>query len=331
MSWVQTGHSLFHSKSKIGRRRSVIRGLATFFVVVFLSGNAWCALNVILVRHAEIAGAGADPSLSAQGKTRAALLASMLRDIRLDAIYVTEYQRTQQTAQPTADRFHITPEKFTGENSALADAIRRHTSGNVLVVGHSNTVPAVISLLGGPQVRIGDTEFDSLFILTIAGAQSSLIHLHFGSGAPSRPSSAMLGQRSPVVQITFVRSGGSAFPARRSVKATVDLHDDCAEVSSEAAYHRVLAADEAQQLRAGADPAELLKAAGQIAAQTRGAADMDQYQIAVRTEDGKTHDVTLSTSGASNELKGVSPAVAKLLRWVQNEAQRIQEHRTSAQ
>ncbi len=141
----------------------------------------------------------------------------------------------------------------------------------------------------------------------------------------------MLSQRRPVVQITFVRSGGFAFPARKSVKGTVDLHDDRAEVSSETAYHRVLAPDEAEQLRAGVDPTELSKAAAQIAARTRGSADLDHYQIAVTTNDGKTHDISLNTSCASNELQDVSPAVANLLRWVQREAQSIQEHRNRTQ
>jgi phosphohistidine phosphatase SixA len=299
--------------------------------MVLVSTNAWCAQNIILVRHAEIAGAGSDPQLSPQGKSRAELLASTLRDVHLDAIYVTEYLRTQQTAQPTADRFHITPQKFAGGNAALVEAIRGRTSGNILVVGHSNTIPEIISMLGGPEVQIGESEFDNVFILTMAGAQPSLLHLHYGSSAASRPNSSMLSQRSPVVQITFVRSGGFAFPARKSVQGTIDLHDDHAEVSSDTAYHRVLSPDEAEQLRAGADPAELSKAAGQIAARTRGAADLDHYQIAVTTKDGKTHDISLNTSGASNELQDLPPAAAKFLRWVQQEAQKIQEHGDRAQ
>jgi len=304
---------------------------AVLFLSLLVSANGWCAQNIILVRHAEIAGAGSDPQLSPQGKSRAQLLAYVLRDAHLDAIYVTEYLRTQQTAQPTADRFHITPQKFAGGDSALVEAVRGHSSGNILVVGHSNTIPAIISTLGGPEVRIGQTEFDHVFILTMTGAQPSLLHLHYGSSAASRPSSGMLSQRSPAVQITFVRSGGFAFPARKAVTGTIDLHNDQGEVSSEAAYHRVLAPDEAEQLRAGADPAELSKAAGQIAARTRGAADLDHYQIAVTTKDGKTHDISLNTSGASNELQDLPPAAAKFLRWVQQEAQRIQQHRDRAQ
>ncbi len=129
------------------------------------------------------------------------------------------------------------------------------------------------------------------------------------------------------MQITFTRSGGFLGAARRSVKGTINFADDGADVSSEASYHRTLAPGEAEQLRAGADPSELAKAAGQIAARTRGAGDLDYYQIAVKTKDGKTHDISLNTSGASNELQDVSPAVAKFLRWLQEEAQRIQSHR----
>jgi len=35
----------------------------------------------------------------------------------------------------------------------------------VLVVGHSNTIPAVVKALGGPEVTIGENEYDNLFIL----------------------------------------------------------------------------------------------------------------------------------------------------------------------
>src|SRR5262249_6441238 len=151
------------------RGRSPIRhAITTLVFAVLLSSDAWCALTVILVRHAEVTDAASDPSLSSQGQSRAELLASMLPDAHLDAIYVTEYRRTQQTAQPAAGRFHLRPERVdSGNIAALADAIRRHTSGTVLVIGHTNTVPAIVSMLGGPSVRIRETEFDNLFIVTL--------------------------------------------------------------------------------------------------------------------------------------------------------------------
>src|SRR3954467_5338840 len=60
--------------------------------------------EVILVRHAELQGAAmADPKslpLSSAGKERAQRLAGMLRDAGIAAIYVTDFARTNQTAQP---------------------------------------------------------------------------------------------------------------------------------------------------------------------------------------------------------------------------------------
>ena len=70
------------------------------------------------------------------------------------------------------------------------------------------------------------------------------------------------------MQITFARSGG--FPgALRNVKGTVQISKaDQAEVTSEPTYRRTLTPAEASQLRSGAEPAELVHAARQIAART---------------------------------------------------------------
>jgi hypothetical protein len=142
----------------------------------------------------------------------------------------------------------------------------------------------------------------------------------------------MLNDRSPVMQISFVKSGGFAFFPKKTVKGTVTLKDDAAEVTSDAAYHRTLGRDETEALRTGADPSELQKAIAQITGnQKAGAADMDHYHITVTTKDGKSHDLDLNTSLSSNELRGVSPGVVKLLRWIQDEAQKIKAHNTSGQ
>ena len=52
-------------------------------------------------------------------------------------------------------------------------------TGNVLVVGHSNSVPDVIKGLGATApVTIGDDEFDNLFIVS-SGTPSSVLRLHY--------------------------------------------------------------------------------------------------------------------------------------------------------
>lgn len=129
-------------------------------------------LRVVVVRHAEKATDDPrDPSLSAAGRQRAQALAHLLRDEPLAAIYSTQYRRTQLTAAPTAYaakvRVRVRP---AGESAdSLAAHIRReHAQGTVVVVGHSNTVPAIVGALGGQAVApIADDEFDHYYIVSL--------------------------------------------------------------------------------------------------------------------------------------------------------------------
>jgi broad specificity phosphatase PhoE len=138
------------------------------------------AQMIILVRHAERADGGAtaatgmtgspDPSLSEAGRARAARLATMLADAGVTAIYTTEYQRTRQTAAPLAAALGIEARMVPArEQASLLETLKAHRQGAVLVVGHSNTVPAIIAALGGPAVQVADDEYDNLFILAPGG------------------------------------------------------------------------------------------------------------------------------------------------------------------
>jgi phosphohistidine phosphatase SixA len=142
---------------------------------------------VYLVRHAERADSGTmaattmatDPDLSDAGKARAEALAAMLKDAGIKAIYTTEYKRTQQTAAPLAKALGIQPTAVPArEMAALVEKLKAG-SVNALVVGHSNTVGETIAALGIPEpVKIGDTEFDNLFIV-VRGEKPSLLRLHY--------------------------------------------------------------------------------------------------------------------------------------------------------
>lgn len=126
---------------------------------------------VILTRHAERAdgaatmgsAGGNDPKLSAAGTERAAKLVSMLGDANISRIFTTEYIRTKDTAAPLAAKINVTSEVVNAAQMAvLIEKIKSH-AGTVFVVGHSNTVPMIIKALGGPDVSIGDNEYDNLF------------------------------------------------------------------------------------------------------------------------------------------------------------------------
>jgi broad specificity phosphatase PhoE len=129
-------------------------------------------LRVVIVRHAEkAADGGRDPVLSAAGRERAQALAKLLGEQPPAAIYATQYRRTQLTAAPLArasqQRIHVRP---AGESAAsLATQVRNdRTRGTVLVVGHSNTVPALVEALSGQAIAaIGEDEYDHVFIVTV--------------------------------------------------------------------------------------------------------------------------------------------------------------------
>ena len=140
---------------------------------------------VFVVRHAERADAGtkpppgADPDLSAMGRARAESLAAMLKEARIGQIFITEFKRTRQTAEPLAKLLGVEPTVVTQkEGLALVDRLKSAT-GNVLVVGHSNTVPEVIKGLGiAETISIAETEFDNLFIV-VHGSLPSLVRLRY--------------------------------------------------------------------------------------------------------------------------------------------------------
>lgn len=105
----------------------------------------------IVLRHGEKADDGSrDPALAEVGKARAARIAAALRDAPLQAVYATAYRRTQSTAAPAAAAHGLQVRTYEagGPAAAFAAELRAaHPRGTVLVVGHSNTVPALAAAL----------------------------------------------------------------------------------------------------------------------------------------------------------------------------------------
>jgi broad specificity phosphatase PhoE len=146
--------------------------------------------TVVVVRHAEKATAERDTELSEAGWARARALAAALEHAGVDAVIATERRRTQQTAQPLAERLGLTPEVvgFDGgaEASArsVADRIRaQHAGRTVLVVGHSNTVPLIVAALGGPALpELCESEYEQLFVLTVRDdGRAALLRSRYGA------------------------------------------------------------------------------------------------------------------------------------------------------
>jgi len=126
---------------------------------------------VVLVRHGEKATEGGnDPSLSEAGKARAQALCDALAMTTPSAIIVSSLKRTAETAVVVSAKTGVMPTVIPISGAAhvadVAAAVRKAT-GVVLVVGHSNTVPAIVTALGGPKLPdICDASYATMFVLT---------------------------------------------------------------------------------------------------------------------------------------------------------------------
>ncbi|SHG66655.1 histidine phosphatase family protein [Massilia sp. CF038] len=123
--------------------------------------------TVYVTRHGE-KGAGKDPELTTQGQARAAMLATLLGKVGIRQVYSTATLRTQQTAGPLASKAGVAVQTYDPAKPEAVIAKIKATPGPTLLVGHSNTVPELVKLLGGaPGTPIGDDEFDRLYQVTI--------------------------------------------------------------------------------------------------------------------------------------------------------------------
>jgi len=127
-----------------------------------------------LIRHAEKDRSDEtnnNPNLTEEGNERAEYWARVFKNVDFDAVYSTDYNRTRETATPTAsaNQLEITSYHPTqlDHNNFLKD-----TKGKtVLIVGHSNTTPAFANKLLNEEKfeSIDDDNNGNLYIITITG------------------------------------------------------------------------------------------------------------------------------------------------------------------
>ncbi|WP_373331303.1 SixA phosphatase family protein [Salmonirosea aquatica] len=124
-----------------------------------------------MVRHAEKAATPAnDPPLTAVGQQRAQALLDTLRNKNIEYIFSTNTLRTRSTAEPLSQAIGVPIEPYATDT--LWEVARRLTKlrgGNVLVVGHSNTLLPLLDQLPVTHQKktIPDSDYDNLFIVTV--------------------------------------------------------------------------------------------------------------------------------------------------------------------
>ncbi|NMH65445.1 histidine phosphatase family protein [Shewanella salipaludis] len=160
---------------------------------------------IILVRHAEkrepdsadtrlseaqIEALRRDPPLSTAGYARAQALPGALAQFPLSRLIATQYLRTRETLAPIAAERQLGVE-IIAANAPIAEHIAqlvqaaKAAEGNVLIAGHSNTLPLLVQALGGPKIApIAETDYGQLFILTLGEDERvTLMSGHYGAQA----------------------------------------------------------------------------------------------------------------------------------------------------
>lgn len=164
--------------------------LGAVVVFAYFSTFSRPVTTVILVRHAEkvlVDPNNQDPDLTPEGFARAQEIANMFANAGINAIYATQYKRTQQTVEPLAKRIGVPVTLVDAKQpDELVRLIQTKLRGQtVFISGHNDTVPAIASALSGETFsKIPDTEYDNLFIVTVYRfGKAKVIRLKFGKGS----------------------------------------------------------------------------------------------------------------------------------------------------
>lgn len=176
-----------------------------FFLAVIAFQNAAFAqqeqavTKIFIVRHAEKIRdkeAGNDPLLTAGGNLRAGDLMRTLLNEGIQKIYVSQYKRTQNTADSMRIQLKIDTVHYVADTLCdnLINAIMEHSDfgKSILIIAHSNTVPHIIRKFGVTDFPYGDLpddEFDNLFLVTYKKEKAKLKKMKYG--ARSGASAAM--------------------------------------------------------------------------------------------------------------------------------------------
>ena len=164
--------------------------LGAVVVFAYFATFSRAITTVIIVRHAEkkIEPSNPDPDLSPAGQVRAQELVHMFSNAGVNAIYATQYKRTQETVKPLADRLGLPVNLVDSKNTAelVRQILNVHRGQTILVSGHHNTVPEIVGALGGGKLPvIPENEFDNMFVVTVYRfGHAKVVKIKYGSASP---------------------------------------------------------------------------------------------------------------------------------------------------
>lgn len=148
-------------------------------IVLFFTLQANFAQNstttYYFIRHGEKVDDSKNPNLSETGFERAKFWNELFSEIKFDAIYSTDFNRTLQTVTPTATNQKISILKYNPKTINFELFKKDNLGKKVLVVGHSNTIPNFVNQIINKKIYadIEDSTFGNLYIVVLNGENSS--------------------------------------------------------------------------------------------------------------------------------------------------------------
>jgi len=138
-----------------------------------------------IVRHAEkeaqASNMSSDVALTSAGSDNAIALKDQLANKNIRHIFSTNYVRTKATAQPLSEATSVPVTIYNPIDTSFVTRLKNVRQGNLLVVGHSNTVDNIINELTGENYLsdLPDTAYGDLFIVKKKGNKYDYQRSHF--------------------------------------------------------------------------------------------------------------------------------------------------------
>lgn len=160
--------------------------LRTLISLTVCANLAWIAPaaaqeTVLVIRHAEKAAGNDDPALTEAGRARAQAWAEMFAGSGIDIVITSDARRTRETGSVIASALDVErTETPMADIATLMDLLTfDYAEDTVLVVGHTETIPRILSDLGVfEMIEIDPHDFGSLFVVAPgAGDEPNLVRL----------------------------------------------------------------------------------------------------------------------------------------------------------
>jgi broad specificity phosphatase PhoE len=132
--------------------------------------------RIFVVRHAEKLDNTPYSVLSPKGHERAARLRDMLADKKIDMVFATTFQRTQETAQPLASALNQQLRIYRNNAVDSIAAVMKNLAGkNILLVGHSGNIPSIIEKMTGTKVAaMKEDEYGKIYTIRVKKRKMSV-------------------------------------------------------------------------------------------------------------------------------------------------------------